>query len=223
MVKTTMLLSSGRALICVWTLLLALSSTTSAKESTQVTCGSVIKLSHVRTGHKLHSHDIAYGSGSGQQSVTGADTEDDANSFWVVRGLQEKPCPQGTPLKKGDKLRLQHHSTRKWLHSHNFRSPLSQNLEVSCFGGEDESDLGDVWQLQWDVSAKEWVKDMQVRFSHVVTKGLLSSHNAKFGRPINGQTEVCGMTKSGAHALWIATEGVYFPTHQDGEAEHTEL
>lgn len=37
----------------------------------QVTCGSVVKL--VNQAHKvrLHSHDVKYGSGSGQQSVTG--------------------------------------------------------------------------------------------------------------------------------------------------------
>lgn len=36
-----------------------------------VTCGSMIKLRHVPTGFRLHSHQVAYGSGSGQQSVTG--------------------------------------------------------------------------------------------------------------------------------------------------------
>lgn len=64
---------------------------------------------------------------------------------------------------------------------------------------------------------------MQVRLLNVVTKGLLSSTNAKYGRPISGQIEVCGMKKSGAHALWIATEGVYFPTQQDMHEEHSEL
>ena len=54
----------------------------------QVTCGSVVKLSHDSTKFLLHSHEIAYGSGSGQQSVTGYQTGDDANSLWVVRGPQ---------------------------------------------------------------------------------------------------------------------------------------
>lgn len=55
---------------------------------TQVTCGSVIKLQHWQTGHLLHSHDIAYGSGSGQQSVTGFQGGDDSNSYWVIRGTE---------------------------------------------------------------------------------------------------------------------------------------
>jgi dolichyl-phosphate-mannose--protein O-mannosyl transferase len=42
-----------------------------ADETSIVSCGSVIKLKHKETGHHLHSHAIAWGSGSGQQSVTG--------------------------------------------------------------------------------------------------------------------------------------------------------
>ncbi len=45
----------------------------------QVTFGSLIKLVHEGSKAKLHSHEIAYGSGSGQQSVTGMH-------------LQELPC-----------------------------------------------------------------------------------------------------------------------------------
>lgn len=53
----------------------------------QVTCGSVIKLQHASTGVNLHSHEIAYGSGSGQQSVTGYTGGDDANDYWAIRGV----------------------------------------------------------------------------------------------------------------------------------------
>ena len=49
-----------------------------------VTCGSTIKLQHSGTKARLHSHDIAYGSGSGQQSVTGFPETTDANSYWQV-------------------------------------------------------------------------------------------------------------------------------------------
>ena len=54
----------------------------------QVTCGSVIKLQHANTGVHLHSHEISYGSGSGQQSVTGYTGGDDANDYWAVRGVE---------------------------------------------------------------------------------------------------------------------------------------
>ena len=38
---------------------------------------------HEKTKFRLHSHDLPYGSGSGQQSVTGFPSGYDANSYWV--------------------------------------------------------------------------------------------------------------------------------------------
>lgn len=58
----------------------------------QVTCGSVVKLKHAATGYDLHSHEISYGSGSGQQSVTGFQDTSDANSLWVVSGAKVRAC-----------------------------------------------------------------------------------------------------------------------------------
>lgn len=56
----------------------------------QVTYGSVIKLMHEKTKHRLHSHDVPYGSGSGQQSVTGFPEGDDSNSYWVRLPLSDQ-------------------------------------------------------------------------------------------------------------------------------------
>lgn len=50
-----------------------------------VTCGSTIKLQHSSTKFRLHSHDVAYGRGSQQQSVTTFPTGDDGNSLWGVQ------------------------------------------------------------------------------------------------------------------------------------------
>lgn len=47
---------------------------------------------------------------------------------WVV---QDHYCPQGSGIKSGFQLRLQHAATRKFLHSHHFESPLSGQQEVS--------------------------------------------------------------------------------------------
>ena len=40
-----------------------------------VTCGSVIKLINARLGVRLHSHDVKYGSGSGQQVIMSTQSE----------------------------------------------------------------------------------------------------------------------------------------------------
>ncbi|CAO2201300.1 unnamed protein product, partial [Urochloa humidicola] len=108
----------------------------------EITYGSVIKLMHDRTKFRLHSHDVPYGSGSGQQSVTSFPNVDDANSYWIVRPQPDSAAKQGDPITHGTIIRLQHMRTRKWLHSHLHASPITGNLEVSCFGGENESDTG---------------------------------------------------------------------------------
>lgn len=43
----------------------------------------MIKLQHDRTKFRLHSHEVPYGSGSGQQSVTAFPGVEDGNSYWV--------------------------------------------------------------------------------------------------------------------------------------------
>lgn len=60
-----------------------------------VTCGSAVKLQNSAYKIRLHSHDVKYGSGSGQQSVTGTDTTDDVNSHWAILGPLNKTCKRG--------------------------------------------------------------------------------------------------------------------------------
>lgn len=61
-----------------------------------VTCGSVFKLKNIAYDVRLHSHDVKYGTGSGQQSVTGNEDNEDSNSNWVIKGPDSKhPCVRG--------------------------------------------------------------------------------------------------------------------------------
>jgi hypothetical protein len=48
-------------------------------------------------------------------------------------------------LKHDDIIRLQHQSTKYYLHSHLHQSPLTKQQEVSCYGPE--SDTGDNWKV----------------------------------------------------------------------------
>ncbi|KAJ0061672.1 hypothetical protein NL108_005821, partial [Boleophthalmus pectinirostris] len=92
-----------------------------------VTCGSVIKLLNIKHNVRLHSHDVRYGSGDGQQSVTGVTAVEDSNSYWSIRGTRDAVCHRGTPVKCGQTIRLTHVNTGRNLHSHYFASPLSSN------------------------------------------------------------------------------------------------
>lgn len=66
-----------------------------AKGLREITCGSVFKLLNTAFKVRLHSHDVKYGSGSGQQSVTGTDLKEDVNSNWQVKGTPTNPCIRG--------------------------------------------------------------------------------------------------------------------------------
>lgn len=68
----------------------------SASHSTQyVTYGSVIKLMNVDYNVRLHSHDVKYGTGSGQQSITGTELMEDLNSHWAILNVTNSPYKRG--------------------------------------------------------------------------------------------------------------------------------
>lgn len=110
-----------------------------------VTCGSVVKLLNSDYRVRLHSHDIKYGTGSGQQSVTGTEIQEDVNSHWVIKAATDKICPRGEAIKCGTIIRLEHLETKKNLHSHHFSSPMSGYQEISAYGDNGDGDSGDHW------------------------------------------------------------------------------
>ncbi|KAM4844554.1 stromal cell-derived factor 2 [Thomomys bottae] len=188
-----------------------------------VTCGSVVKLLNTRHNVRLHSHDVRYGSGSGQQSVTGVTSVDDSNSYWRIRGKTATVCERGTPIKCGQPIRLTHVNTGRNLHSHHFTSPLSGNQEVSAFGEEGEGDYLDDWTVL--CNGPYWVRDGEVRFKHLSTEVLLSVTGEQYGRPISGQKEVHGMAQPSQNNYWKAMEGIFMKPSEllKAEAHHAEL
>ncbi|XP_061817660.1 stromal cell-derived factor 2 [Nerophis lumbriciformis] len=216
----------SRTLTCFFVSLAYFSRASLGTELSFVTCGSVVKLLNVKHNVRLHSHDVRYGSGSGQQSVTGVTGVEDANSYWSVRGTREAACRRGDAVKCGQTIRLTHVNTGRNLHSHHFSSPLSSNQEVSAFGEEGEGDHLDEWSVECGGSV--WKRQEAVRFRHKSTDALLSVTGEQYGRPIHGQREVHAMPGSTPHSLWMAMEGVFIkPTEamagQDHHYQHTEF
>ncbi|KAM9330002.1 stromal cell-derived factor 2-like protein 1 [Gastrophryne carolinensis] len=191
-------------------------------EIEHVTCGSVIKLLNTRHNVRLHSHDVKYGSGSGQQSVTGVETSDDSNSYWRIRGKGSNDCRRGEPIKCGQIIRLTHVNTGKNLHSHHFSSPLSNNQEVSAFGENGEGDDLDTWAVQ--CSDTLWEREDTVRFKHVGTNVYLTITGEQYSHPIRGQREVHGVPNPSVHNNWKVMEGVFIkPSLPPGSSRHDEL
>ncbi|NXO92355.1 SDF2L protein, partial [Certhia brachydactyla] len=187
------------------------------------TCGSVLDFSHVFLNWGSGMSLVSFNSiqtGSGQQSVTGVEASDDANSYWRIRGKSDSSCQRGTPVKCGQAIRLTHVNTGKNLHTHHFPSPLSNNQEVSAFGDDGEGDDLDFWIVQ--CSGTYWEREDAVRFKHVGTEVFLSITGEQYGHPIRGQREVHGMSAANHHNYWKAMEGVFIKPSLD-PAKHDEL
>ncbi|XP_013196179.2 stromal cell-derived factor 2 [Amyelois transitella] len=207
-------------------LILGYFQTVQASKAEFVTCGTILKLMNTDLKLRLHSHDVKYGSGSGQQSVTAVDVSDDHNSHWQVKAATGETCKRGSPIKCNSVIRLQHVGTKKNLHSHYFTSPLSGNQEVSCYGDDDGlGDSGDHWTVICNNDF--WRRDTPVKLRHVDTAAFLAGSGRTFGRPISGQGEIVGVNSQyGAYTDWQAKEGLFVhPSdplpHQ--HAIHTEL
>ncbi|XP_005191990.1 stromal cell-derived factor 2 [Musca domestica] len=193
-----------------------------AAKKNYVTCGSIIKLLNSDYNMRLHSHDVKYGSGSGQQSVTAIELKEDVNSHWVIKASTNKHCERGEPIKCGDIVRLEHLSTHKNLHSHFFSSPLSGEQEVSAYGENGVGDTGDHWELI--CSNESWMRDAHVRLRHVDTQAYLAISGRTFGRPISGQMEVVGVNNPSHGTRWTTAEGLFIvPKEKETEYIHTEL
>lgn len=182
---------------------------------TDVTYGSTIKLEHVSTKHRLHSHEVKYVTGSQQQSVTAVSDTADSNSLWTVKNAhQADPIMPGTPVLCGHTIRLQHLRTGKNLHSHKHRAPLNGDYEVSAFGeltGRwSDGDKGDNWTIECTTGSGPWKRGANVRLRHVDTGTLLSSNsNLKFRQPIPDQQQVSASSWKKTNTLWKTGEGFY--------------
>mmetsp|Transcript_6278 Transcript_6278/g.15281 ORF Transcript_6278/g.15281 Transcript_6278/m.15281 type:complete len:222 (-) Transcript_6278:285-950(-) len=179
------------------------------------------------SGFFLHSQSIQYGSGSGQQAVSGIAHAGQSGSLWMLKPESASPTHKvnvGDPAKCGDIVRFEHVDTGANLHSHAFTSPLSGQQEVSGFGRRDEnSDTGDRFELVCDdggagVSAEEmvgkmWRRDRAVTLRHVDTgKVVQVVPNKQYNDPIRGHVEVSATSNKyiTAKQRWTPDDGVFF-------------
>ena len=92
---------------------------------------------------------------------------------------------RGEPVECGQKVRLEHLTTHRNLHSHHFQSPLSSQQEISAFGEGGKGDTGDTWTIMCE--GDYWTRDDSVMLKHSDTGMYLAASGHTFGRPIQGQ------------------------------------
>jgi len=185
-----------------------------------VTCGSAIKLTNMESGdHYLSSAQHKINSGSNQQLVTSSPSRSDSDLLWIISAGHGTPaCDPGTKIGFGSKIRFTHVNTGSNLHSHLYKSPLTQNQEVTGFGDAGTGDAGDNWIVR-DVrsSGAHWERGNPVIITHADTgKNLGSSKRGMFTRnncgnrcPVMDHLEVFAASGSSSYLHWKAELGVF--------------
>jgi dolichyl-phosphate-mannose--protein O-mannosyl transferase len=117
--------------------------------------GSIVSLRHKATHGYLHSHPNFYPDGSKQQQITVYPYNDQNSQFRIVPkhgyNVTELAAEKFIPLRHGDRVRLQHVPTGRYMHSHNVPAPVSQDkehhFEVSGYGSPYDGigDTNDDW------------------------------------------------------------------------------
>eukprot|EP01068_Selenidium_serpulae_P002748 Selendium_serpulae@DN2655_c0_g1_i1.p1 len=143
----------------------------------------------------------------------------------------------GEPVKCNDVVRFEA-SSRRNLHAHIHKSPISENHEVSAFGeGDGEGDGGDNYKVICQKSdSKVWMRGQPISLIHVDTNGrLMATKKYKFTNnncprcPIVGHLEVAVSRRSELNEnehFWLATGGMSL-SHTDpvfdGEGEDPDV
>ncbi|KAJ7721344.1 glycosyltransferase family 39 protein [Mycena maculata] len=181
-----------------------------------IAIGSQITLRHVNTqGGYLHSHAHNYPGGSKQQQITLYPHRDGNNDWTIYNATWEKGDGGLTYITDKMRIKLQHISTQKHLHSHDVRPPVSdvefQN-EVSAYGMPGfAGDANDDWWVEivsGDKRDRESAKRLRTlrttfRLRHALTGCYLFSHKIKLPEWGFEQQEVtCNKNAVMANSLW---------------------
>jgi len=106
------------------------------------------------------------------------------------------------------------------LHSHNVRSPLSRQQEVSAYGeGDGIGDNGDDWKLVCNTG--HWKREAMFQLQHVDSKKYLGAastvkydhQNCGHNCPILNHLEVFGRGQRDNYANWFVEMGVHLSSY----------
>lgn len=170
--------------------------------------GTFIRLQHINTKLRLHSHGINYHGGSKQQEITGYHIKDD-NDWFIIKPAANNKAKIGDVIKNGTIIRLQHWLTLKYLHSkEGIQSPILKQQEVNGFDKENDTDND--WILFIKNKPKndrktEWIIGQTINLFHFNSQGTLHSHKHNL---VTGskQQEVTVFDKRDSNDDWMVED-----------------
>lgn len=116
--------------------------------SSIITYGSALRIENQMTKFHLYSNKLTWGTGSQMQIITGIKSKDEANGLWVIKEGHDKNAKEtGSPVMCNDIIRLEHSSTGKNLHSHNYKSWITDSQEACGYGNNGIGDINDEFKI----------------------------------------------------------------------------
>ncbi|ORZ26890.1 Dolichyl-phosphate-mannose-protein mannosyltransferase-domain-containing protein [Lobosporangium transversale] len=187
-----------------------------------VAYGATITIRHQGTqGGYLHSHPSNYETGSKQQQITLYPHKDN-NNEWIIQKRDGSVPDTLEYVKHGDYVRLLHVPTKKRLHSHDQKPPVTEtenHFEVSGYGHEGfAGDSNDEWRLEIvdydgkDKEAKQTMHTLRSKFKlvHANMACDLFSHRVKLPKWAFEQQEVtCLRSAVLPKATWMVESNAY--------------
>ncbi|CAO3570638.1 unnamed protein product [Mortierella alpina] len=199
----------------------------------EVAFGSKVSIKNTGYGGGLlHSHVQTYPEGSSQQQVT-CYHHKDSNNHWIVKRIQSQSQDYGNvqTVRDGDVIRLVHEQTKRNLHSHRIKAPVtSAQWEVSGYGNEEVGDINDEWTVEVVDEHSSHPKDgvlrsltTSFRLRHNVLGCLLTAENVNLPQWGFRQIEVtCDQRNrtTSPHSIWNVEQHWNDKLPAGGEAEY---
>lgn len=195
-----------------------------------ITYGSSLRIQNKMTLFHLSSMGMNWGSGSHLQIITGFKEDNNANSLFTIKEAEGlAPKISGEPVKCGDSIRLEHVTTQKNLHSHEFPSFITGEQEACAFGENGIGDVNDNFIIScYKMEDGETVTgktefflrhNATQKWLHIKYQNSLYHDGNCQGCPIRGQREVALKEKKDKQCLWKVVGGVIFNTDKETKGE----
>ncbi len=195
-------------------------------ESKTITYGSSLRIQNIITKYYLSSFGMNWSTGSGLQIVTAVQSDKDINSLFTIKEGENYPTKiNGDPVLCGEVIRLEHVTTGKNLHSHDFKSFVTNSQEACAFGEDGNGDVNDNFRIScYKQNDNDTITGMTEFFlQHVPTESWLyinyktSMYNDRNcgGCPIRGQREVSLTKKKDKQCLWKVIGGIIFSSEKE--------
>jgi dolichyl-phosphate-mannose--protein O-mannosyl transferase len=137
------------------------------------------------------------------------------STLWWLHGSHHKNCTTAQPVRCGETVRLSHVATKRNLHTHNEKSSLSRQQEITAWGDNYEGDGGDDWIVKcagefWKRNGdfRLWHRDTQRHLGGATTVAY-TEKNCGAECPIMNHLEAFGRQGADEYSVFQVDRGLF--------------